>query len=374
MRLTALLMLFLCPGVAAAKTWVYVGTYTGGSSEGIYVSVLDETTGALSDPVLAAKVENPSFVALHPDKPVLYAVSEISSGGPDSVGLLAYSIAEDGTLTELNSRSTGGAAACHLAVDSSGRCVGVANYSGGSSAIFPIRSDGSIGELGSFHQHTGGSGANPRRQNAPHAHSLNFNRDGTQAFVADLGKDQVLMFDVDAAAGTMKPSAQPFAALPLGGGPRHFCFHPSFKYAFSNLEMTSRVAVLRYDSESGTLKLDRAYGTIPESARDSGNSTAECLVHPSGRFVYVSNRGHNSIAVFRFDSATGQLTPLGNTSTQGEIPRGFGIDPSGKFLIAGNQRTGNVVSFRIDSETGKLTPTGHQIKVDAAVNVRYFVR
>jgi 6-phosphogluconolactonase len=376
-RLIALLLLLLlAPVSASAKTWVYVGTYTKGNStsEGIYVSVLDESTGALSEPVLAARVVNPSFVALHPSKPLLYAVSEVSTGSPDSIGLFAYSIGDDGILHELNARSTGGSAACHLAVDPTGRCVGVANYGGGSCASFPIRSDGSLGERGSFHQHTGGSGANPKRQNAPHAHSLNFNRDGTQAFVADLGKDQILMFDVDAAAGTMKPSKQPFVKLPLGGGPRHFCFHPTFKYAFSNLEMTSQVALLKYDQDAGTLSLGPVLDTIPESARQSGNSTAECLVHPSGRFVYVSNRGHNSIAAFSFDSAAGKLIPLGNTSTEGEVPRGFGIDPSGKFLIAGNQRSGNVATLRIDPDTGKLTPTGHEIEVDAAVNVRFRVR
>jgi 6-phosphogluconolactonase len=376
MRFAALLLLSLIPLYASAKTLVYIGTYTKGNStsEGIYVSVLDESTGALSEPLLAAPAVNPSFVAIHPTKPLLYAVSEVSSGGQDAVGVIAYSIGEDGALTMLNQRSTGGSAACHLSVDPTGQCVAVANYGGGSCASFPIRADGSLGQLGSFHQHVGGSGVNPRRQNEPHAHSINFNRDGTQAFVADLGKDQIMLFDVDAKAGTMDPSKQPFVKLPPGGGPRHFCFHPGYRFAFSNLELTSKVALLNYNSTEQTLALGPVLDTVPESDRQAGNSTAECLVHPGGKFVYVSNRGHNSIAGFSFDSTTGDLSLIGNTSTQGEIPRGFGIDPSGRYLIAGNQKTGNVVTLRIDLDTGKLTPTGHEVKIDAAVNVRFKVR
>jgi 6-phosphogluconolactonase len=183
-----------------------------------------------------------------------------------------------------------------------------------------------------------------------------------------------LLFDVDAKAGTMDRSKQPFVKLPPGGGPRHFCFHPGYRFAFSNLELTSKVALLNYNSTKQTLTLGPVLDTVPESARQTGNSTAECLVHPGGKFVYVSNRGHNSIAGYSFDAATGDLTSIGNASTQGEVPRGFGIDPSGRYLIAGNQKTGNVVTLRIDLDTGKLTPTGHEVKIDAAVNVRFKVR
>jgi 6-phosphogluconolactonase len=182
------------------------------------------------------------------------------------------------------------------------------------------------------------------------------------------------MFDVDAKLGTMVPSAQSFLQTPGGGGPRHFSFHPSFQFAFTNLEMTSQVAVLRHHAQDKTIELGSVLETIPAAARNTGNSTAECLAHPNGKFVYVSNRGHNSIAGFEFDPATGSLKSIGNTPTQGEIPRGFGIDPTGQFLIAGNQRTGNVVTFRIDPNTGGLKPTGNMIKVDAAVNVRFLAR
>lgn len=374
MRYAAWLVWAWLPLFASAETFLYVGTYTEGESrsEGIYVCRFDENSGAISEPVLAAPLVNPSFVALHPTRPLLYAVSEVFSGGPETAGVVAFSIRPNGTLVKLNERSSGGSAACHLAVDPSGQCVGVANYGGGSCVSFPIAEDGSLGERGSFHQHVGGSGVNPNRQKEPHAHSINFNADGSQAFVADLGKDQILMFDVDAKRGTMTPSTQPFLALPPGGGPRHFSFHPQFRYAFSNLEMTSQVAQLQYNADQGSLSLGAVLDTIPESARETGNSTAECLVHPSGKFVYVSNRGHNSIAAFAFDADSGTLRAIGNTSTQGEIPRGFGIDPSGKYVVAGNQKTGNVVSFRINADTGELKPTGHVVNVDAAVNVRFY--
>lgn len=357
---------------AHAETLVYLGTYTRGSSEGIYVAKMDPASGKLSEPILAAKAENPSFVAIHPSRPLLYAVSEVSGDGPSTMGVMAFVIQADGKLKQLNGRSTAGGAACHVSVDPTGRYVGVANYSGGSCVTYPIAADGSLGEPASFVQHEGGSGVNPRRQVSPHAHAFNFNADGSQAFVNDLGKDQILMYQVDRASGKLAPSAQPFLELMPGGGPRHFCFAPDHRFAVANLEMTSQVALLVYDSERGELKLESTISSLPESATTKNNSTAECLFHPNGHFVYVSNRGHNSIAAFRFNVSSQRLEALGNTSTEGEIPRGFGIDPSGQFLIVGNQRSGNVVSFKIDSNAGTLKATGHSIAVDSPVNVRFY--
>ncbi|MGI9474859.1 MAG: lactonase family protein [Rubripirellula sp.] len=371
MRSFALLVLLFVPCVANAETDAYIGTYTRGAGGGIHVAKLNETTGALSEPVLAASMVNPSFVAIHPTRPLLYAVSEVSAADEKSQGIVAFRILKDGTLKKLNGRSTQGASACHLAVDPTGKCVAVANYTGGSCISFPIESDGSLGEAGSFHQHVGGSGGHPQRQAGPHAHSINFNAAGTQAFVADLGKDQILLFDVDPSKGEMTPSKQPNLPLPVGGGPRHFSFHPDGKHAYTNLEMTSEVAKLDYDATQGTLRLDGVWSTLPSDAKRDGYSTAECLVHPSGRFLYVSNRGHNSIAAFAIDPQDGSLTPLGNTSTQGEVPRGFGIDPSGQFLLVGNRNTGKVVTLRIDLKTGKLSPTGQSVDVEMPVNVRF---
>lgn len=356
----------------SAQTTAYVGTYTQGdsTSRGVYaISLVD--SGLVGQPVLVAELENASFVALHPNRPLLYAVSEINASDPDSTGLVAYSIGADGKLTKLNERSTRGGAACHVSVDPTGRCVGVANYTGGSCILFPILEDGSLGKAGAFTQHVGCSGVNAGRQEAPHAHSINFNQDGTQAFVADLGKDQILLYDVDPATGTMKPSKQAFLQLPAGGGPRHFSFHPDFDLAFSNLELTSQVALLHYDREQRTLALGEVLGTIPTSAKGKGNSTAECLVHPSGKFLYVSNRGHNSIATFAIDAGDKTFRLLGNTRSGGEIPRGFGITNDGKWLVLGNQKTGNLVAFSIDQKTGELNPVGQKLQLDAAVNVRF---
>ncbi|MDA7915060.1 lactonase family protein, partial [bacterium] len=231
--------------------------------------------------------------------------------------------------------------------------------------------DGSLGKAGSFIQHVGNSGVNAGRQEAPHAHSINFNQDGTQAFVADLGKDQILLYDVDLGTGKMKPSKQAFLQMPSGGGPRHFSFHPDFDIAFSNLELTSQVALLHYDREKRTLTLGKVLDTIPDSAKGKGNSTAECLVHPSGKFLYVSNRGHNSIATFSVDAIAKTFRSLGNTSSEGEIPRGFGITNNGQWLVLGNQKTGNVVAMSIDQENGNLSPVGNKLSLDAAVNVRF---
>lgn len=374
MRVIVLLCLLCAATNGFAETLVYFGTYTRGNtgSRGIYVSKLNETTGELSAPVLAAETPNPSFVAIAPDGKMLYAVSE--GGDNDSpVNVISYLIGNDGKLKQLNGQSSGGAGACHLSVSPDGRCVGVANYGGGSCAILPIADNGSLEPAGSFHQHTGRS-VNPRRQSGPHAHSINFNASGTQAFVADLGLDQILIYDVDAAAGTMKPAKQPFLQMPAGGGPRHFCFVPGGRAAVANLEMTSQVALLRYDASEQTLSLLQVASTLPDGTDAPGNSTAECLVYPGGRFAYVSNRGHNSIAVFEVDADAGTIRPIGHQSTQGEIPRGFGIDPSGQFLIVGNQSSGNVVTFRINPQTGLLHPVGQAIEVGAPVNVRFLVR
>ena len=330
-------------------------------------------SGALSEPRLAAKADNPSFVAIHPSGETLYAVAEVSYKDKNSIGVVAFSIRDDGTLQKLNERSTGGGAACHVSVHPSGTCLGVANYTGGSCASFPILPDGSLGEIASFHQHVGSS-VNARRQEAPHAHSINYSRDGSQAFVADLGIDQIVIYDVDKKTGKMTPASQPFLKLPAGGGPRHFCFSRQGSFALSNLELTSQVALLSYDQWGRKLSLQNVASTLPGGKPVPGNSTAECLIHPGGRRAYVSNRGHNSIAVFRVDGEKGSLDLVENESTGGEIPRGFGIDPSGKFLVVANQRSGNVVSMRIDQASGALSPAGSEIKVGTPVNVRFLKR
>jgi 6-phosphogluconolactonase len=410
MRLAAISCLLFSWTVCSAETLVYIGTYTRGdsSSEGIYVSTLDQTSGELSAPKLAAKAFNPSFVAIHPNGKTLYAVSEAPETGDGSVGVIAFSILDDGTLNQLNERSTGGAGACHVSVDPTGQCVGVANYGGGSCASFPINDDGSLGEIGSFRQHVGNS-VNPRRQKEPHAHSFNFSADSSQAFVADLGTDEIVIYDVDPKLGKITPSKQGSLKMPAGGGPRHFCLMPSGNAALSNLEMTSQVAFLRYAPSAKnlaaknlaaknlaaknlaaknlaaknlaaktpaakTLSLGSVVSSLPGGSTVRNNSTAECLVHPNGKSAYVSNRGHHSIAMFRIDEVTGDITACGHQSTLGETPRGFGIDSGGNFLVVANQKSGNIVSLKIDPDTGLLTPTGSEIKVGMPVNVRCLTR
>ena len=373
MRLIILLCGVAAASVVHAETLVYFGTYTRGNStsEGIYVAKLNESSGEMSSPELAAKADSPSFVAIHPDGKTLYAVSENSAEGPQAVGVLAYRIESDGLLTKISEQSTGGAAACHVAVDPTGKCLGVANYSGGSCASFAIQSDGSIDKAASIFQHVGSS-VNPRRQTAPHAHSINFSKDGSRAFVADLGMDAILIYDVDLKTGKMRRAEQGSLKLPAGGGPRHFSLSPSEDRAVTNLEMTSAVVLLKYDGQLTIL--DDPKSTLPANESQPNNSTAECLFHPSGTFFYVSNRGHNSIAGFRLSDDGRSTIALGQTSTRGEIPRGFGITPDGKFLVAANQKSGNIVSFRIDSKTGMLTPTGSEINVGSPVNVRFLKR
>lgn len=364
----------------SAETLVYLGTYTKGNStsEGIYLSRLNDQTGALSAPELVAELENPSFVAISPDKQFLYAVSEVSSGDEKTMGVFAYRIEDGGKLAALNARSTGGGAACHLMVHPSGKLLAVANYTGGSTASFPIADDGSLGERASLIKHQGSS-VNARRQEAPHAHSVNFSPDGNQVLVADLGADKLFIFDVNIQSAQLTPAKTADFPMPAGGGPRHLCFAPEGNedgthLVASNLELTSEVTLLNYAPKSGQLTMLKKRSTLPEGQSVPGNSTAECLFHPSGRFVYVSNRGHHSIAVFRVIHDRNTLRLTQNLSTSGETPRGFGITPDGRFLVAGNQNSGNVVSMQINPKNGKLTPVEGEINVGAPVNVRFLVK
>jgi 6-phosphogluconolactonase len=348
---------------------VYLGTYTGASSQGIYLVEVHEKAGRLFDRGLAAKTENPSFLAMHPKLPVLYAVGEIEGDG-DGGTISAFRIdAETGTLSLLNQASTGGAGPCHVAVAPSGAHVAVANYSGGSVALLPLGEDGSLSPASAFVQHTGSS-VHPKRQEAPHAHSVNFDPAGTYLLSADLGTDQLLVYRYDAAAGTLTPHDPPFAALPPGAGPRHFVFHPSSKFVYVVNELDSTVSVFSWNWETGVLEALQQVGTLPKDFTGD-STTAEIRVHPTGRFLYASNRGHDSIAVFSIDSKTGLLSLVSHSPTGGSTPRNFNLDPTGRFLIAANQRSDSVFLFRVDQNTGALTATGSSVAVGAPVCVLY---
>jgi 6-phosphogluconolactonase len=352
---------------------VYVGTYTGGKSEGIYAYRLDLASGKCTPLGLAAEVKNPSFLAVHPNKKFLYAVSEISDlDGRPTGGVSAFAIdASTGKLKKLNDQPSQGAGPCHVIVDKSGRTVMVANYGGGSIASFPIAADGHIAPAASAIQHQGKS-VNPQRQEAPHAHSINVDPGNRFAVAADLGLDKVLVYRLDPATSKLEPNDPPFAKVAPGAGPRHFAFHPNGKFAYVINEIACTITAFKYDPQSGRLTEIETVSTLPKGESvQPGYSTAEVQVHPSGRFVYGSNRGHDTISVFAVDPASGKLRLVQNEPTQGKTPRGFGIDPTGRFFLAGNQDSDTITVFRIDEKTGRLAPTGEKLEVGKPVCVKF---
>ncbi len=351
---------------SARSISVYIGTYTGGGSQGIYRTTLDLATGELAEPVLAAEARNPSFIEIHPASQFLYAVSEGDGAGSVS----AFSIDPDtGDLKALNQQPSGGAGPCHVSIDHAGRNVLVANYGSGSVSVIPIRPDGSLGKPTGFAQHTG-SGPNPGRQKGPHAHSVNVSPDDRFAFVADLGIDKVMIYRLDVEAGTITPNDPPFAALAPGAGPRHFAFHPQGRYAYVINELNSTMTAFAYDPASGALTEVQTVPTLPSGF--TGSSTcAEVRVHPSGRFLYGSNRGHDSIVVYRIDPGEGTLTLVEHQTADIKTPRNFNVDPSGAFCLVANQGSDSVVVFRIDPQSGSLKPTGHRVPVGRPVCLRF---
>jgi 6-phosphogluconolactonase len=353
------------------KLWVYLGTYTQGTSKGIYLYHLDLSTGALVSAGLAAETTSPSFLAIHPGRRFLYAVGEIGDfRGKKAGAVSAFSIdPASGKLGLLNQQPSGGPGPCHVAVDRAGRNVLAANYGGGSVVCLPIGDDGRLGQAASFVQHEGHS-VNPARQKGPHAHSVNLSPDGRFAFVADLGLDKIMIYGLDAASGKLAPGNPPSAGVAPGAGPRHFAFHPGGRFAYGINELNSTVTAFAYDAQRGTLGTVQTISTLPEGFSGT-NYPAEVQVHPSGKYVYGSNRGHDSLAIFAVDAETGKLAPVGHQSTQGRNPRNFGIDPTGSYLLAANQDSDNVVVFRIDSRTGRLRPTGHEASISKPVCVKF---
>jgi 6-phosphogluconolactonase len=359
-------------GEPAEKYWVFVGTYTRGrnAGKGIYRLELDPATGQLSHLAVAAELANPSFLAIHPSHHYLYAVSEVAdAGGKPGGAVSGFTLdPKTGNLTPINSSSTQGAGPCHLTVDRSGKNVLAANYSGGSCCVLPLTPDGKLGPASTFIQFHGSS-VNPERQKEPHAHSVNLDAANRFAFVADLGTDKIMVYRFDPDKGTLTPNDPPAYNGPPGAGPRHFAFHPDGKHAYVINELASTITALKYDADKGVLTAIKSVSTLPEGWQGS-NTTAEVQVHPSGKFVYGSNRGQDSIAVFTVDPATGGLTPAGHASQGIKVPRNFGIDPTGKYLIAANQDGNSLMVFRIDQSTGALTPTGSTVEVPRPVCVK----
>jgi len=360
------------PPPAPGKATVFVGTYTDGANQGIYRFAFDPRTGEPGPVRLAAKSKNPSFLAVAPGGRSLYAVSEVDAGGGQPGGAVSgFAVnPETGDLTPLNQQSSGGAGPCHLVVDKAGKNVLAANYGGGNGVVLPIGPDGRLGERSAFFQHTGSS-VNPGRQKEPHAHSINLDPANRFAFVADLGLDKVLIYKFDPARGTLTPNDPPYAQTAPGAGPRHFAFHTSGKFAYAIDELDSTVTAWTYDPDRGALSDLQTISTLPEGV-STPNYPADVHAHPSGRFLYGSNRGHDSIVAYAIDPASGRLTLAGHQGLGVKNPRNFAIDPTGRFLLVANQDLDTVVVFRVDPDSGRLSPTGHTLKVPKPVCLKFW--
>lgn len=373
-KLTSLatLCLMVSSAAAADKHLVYFGCYTNAKSgsKGIYVAKFNSATGELSEPELAVETGSPSFLTVHPSKKYLYAVGEISAPGQKGGGVSAFSInLPDGKLSLINQVSSVGAGPCHVSLDKTAKMAMVANYGGGSVASYSIGANGALSESASFFQHEG-SGANPKRQAGPHGHSINPTPDNQFALACDLGLDKVLIYKMDPASG--KLSNHGFGTVPPGSGPRHLAFHPNGKFVFVNNEMLMTETTFAYDPQKGALKEVETVSTLPlEDRGKTGLSTAETVVHPNGKFVYVSNRTHDTIAVFSCDATTGKLTLIQNAPAEGKIPRNFCLDPSGKWMIVAHQDSNTAALLKVDQDTGKLSFTGKKIAVGGSVCVRF---
>src|SRR3984957_3560055 len=350
--------------------FAFVGTYTSKTdSKGIYSFHFDSGNGQLTAMAVAATTQDPSFLTVAPNEKYLYAVNELGEfDGKKSGAVTSYSLnPKSGKLSQLNKVPSGGADPCYVSFDGAGKYLLVANYSGGSVSTFPVASDGHMEPASAFVQHSG-SGPNKERQEGPHAHFIASSGDNRFVFVVDLGLDEVVVYHFDPASGSLIPNHPPFAKLASGAGPRHLAFHPNGKFAYVLSEVNSTVTAFAYDAQNGSFSTLQTLSTIPKDFKGR-NDTAEIVVHPSGKFLYASNRGHDSIVEFAIDPVRGTLTLAGDFSTQGKEPRNFALDPTGKFLLAANQESNNIVVFRIDQSTGALTATGQIAQVPAPVDI-----
>lgn len=356
---------------AAQKDWLlYVGTYTSGKSksEGIYIYRMNSSTGELKPSGVASSTPDPAFLAIDPSRRFLYAANETGNFlGKKNGGVTSFAIDQKtGALRKLNEVSSPGVPA-HVSVHPSGKAVIAANYGGGNIAIYQVKADGSLTETSDVAQHSG-RGGDPKRQDGPHAHSANFDAAGRYVFAPDLGIDKVMIYKVDAVKGKLLPNG--FAATKPAAGPRHFDFHPSGKFAYVINELDSTMTAFSYDKNAGKLTELQTLSTLPAGFKET-SYCADVHVHPSGKFLYGSNRGHNSIVIFSIDPGSGKLTLTGHESTRGNWPRNFGIDPAGRFLLTANQNSNSVATFKIDEATGKLNPVGQVLEIPAPVCLKF---
>jgi len=354
------------------KYFLYVGTYTKGESKGIYGFRYDARSGRLSPLGLVAETANPSFLAVDHTHKFLYAVNELQDyKGAKSGAITAYAIdRKTGKLSRLNEVASRGEDPCYISLDKTGKFVLVANYTSGNIAVFPVQKDGSLGEASAFVQHRG-SGPNHERQEGPHAHWIETTSDNRFAVVADLGLDKLLVYRFDASKGTLTPNDPPAADLPPSSGPRHVAFTPDKRFAYSVNELKSTVTAFSFNAAQGVLKLFQTISTLPKEFSGE-NDTAEIHVAPNGKFLYASNRGHDSIAEFSIDPKTGQLAFLHTFSTQGKTPRNFELDPTGSRLLVANEDTGDIFVFRLDPSDGReMLATDDSVNVPSPVSLRF---
>jgi 6-phosphogluconolactonase len=343
---------------AGEEYLVYIGTYTATTSKGIHAYRFNPASGKLTTIGVLAETPNPAFLAVSPDRRFLYAVNWRGSDTVEGHTVSAYALdTKSGRLTFLNKVSSRGQAPTHLAVDHSGKVVFVVNYDSGSVAALPILADGRLGEASYAEQYAGPS---VHSLPGPHAHGVVFSPDNRFFFAADVGLDRVYSYRLNASSGSVSPHDPPYTSVKPGLGPRHLAIHRSGKFLYANNETASSVTV--FAVEGGALKQLQIVSSLPASF-SGRNSTAEIQIDPASRFLYVSNRGHDSIAVFAVDAAQGTLTPVEHVLTQGRTPRNFSLDPTGAYLFAANQNSGTIVLFRVDKGTGRLTPAGQSFDV-----------
>lgn len=369
----------------AGDMLVYVGTYTEtmqfgsgkilqGKGEGIYVYRMDQSSGAMELVSRATGVASPSYLAFDSARRFLYAVNELKTYDDKPTGTIsAFAVdPKTGQLGFLNKRLTHGTDPCHVRVAKKNRWVFVSNYSSGSICVLPVQDDGSLGEPSDFVQHQGSS-VNFVRQNGPHAHSVTLDRANRFAFVPDLGLDKLMVYRFDATRGMLEPHTFPWLKLKPGSGPRHLVLHPRGRFAYLINELDSTLVALSYDGRKGTFKALQVVSTLPEGFRGA-SACSSIDVSPSGGFLYGSNRGHDSIVIFKIEPRNGRLACVGHEPTQGKTPRNFGIDPTGRFLLAANQDSDAIVTFRIDPLTGRLQPTEHVTQVPTPVCVKFLLQ
>ena len=342
----------------AADMYVYFGTHRSGPGIGFSLAHFDTDTGALTKPEFIMEAVEPAFFVIHPDGRHLYTCNSGSTTGSVS----AYEInPKTGKLTLLNEKPAGGADPSYITLDKTDHYALVANYQGGNIAVLAINPDRSLGDRTGFAQHTGSS-VNPERQTRPFAHSIIVDPSNRFALVADLGVDKVFVYRFNEKDGSLTPNDPPFAAVKPGSGPRHVKFHPNGKWVYLINEMGCTATGFNWNAAKGSLTEFQTISTLPERFTNT-NTCAELEIHPNGRFLYGSNRGHDSIVVFAIDQATGKLTLVERVSSQGKWPRNFTFDPTGKWILCTNHNSNNAVIFRVDGTTGKLTPVGQPVEV-----------